>query len=86
MTVAAAERWRRRQHGDGSGRTATAVAESAKKKRKRKVKMFCKHCQKFNHTTEQCYLLKKPINQLETVEEGGLDEDGQEKAQRALVV
>jgi hypothetical protein len=55
------------------------IEESAKKKRKRKVKMFCKHCQKFNHTTEQCYLLKKPINQLETVEEGGLDEDGQEK-------
>jgi hypothetical protein len=26
-----------------------------------------------------CHLLKKPINQLETVEEGGLDEDGQEK-------
>ena len=25
------------------------------------------------------HLLKKPINQLETVEEGGLDEDGQEK-------
>jgi hypothetical protein len=25
------------------------------------------------------HLLKKPINQLETVEEGGLDEDGEEK-------
>jgi hypothetical protein len=54
------------------------IKESAKKKRKRRVKMFCKHCQKFNHTTEQCYLLKKPINLLETAEEGGLDEDGQE--------
>ena len=53
------------------------IEESAKKKRKRKVKMFCKHCQKFNHTTEQCYLLKKPIIQLETVDEGGgLADDG----------
>jgi hypothetical protein len=26
-----------------------------------------------------CHLLKKPINQLETVEEDGLDEDGQGK-------
>lgn len=55
------------------------IEESAKKKRKRKVKMFCKHCQKFNHTTEQCYLLKKPIIQLETVDEGGgLADDGRE--------
>jgi hypothetical protein len=55
------------------------IEESAKKKRKRKVKMFCKHCQKFNHTTEQCHLLKNPINQLETVEEGAFTEDGQER-------
>ena len=49
------------------------------RKRKRKVKMFCKHCQKFNHTTEQCFLLKKPWTQLDTIQDGGLGgNDGQE--------
>ena len=53
------------------------IQESGKK-RKRKVVMFCKHCQKFNHKSEQCWLLKKPMNQLETVHEGGSAGDGQE--------
>jgi hypothetical protein len=49
------------------------------RKRKRKVVMFCKHCQKFNHKSEQCWLLKKPRNQLVTVQESGLGgTDGQE--------
>jgi hypothetical protein len=35
-------------------------AESSQKKRKRRVKMWCKICKKWNHTTLQCW--KNPEN------------------------
>jgi hypothetical protein len=40
--------------------TEKMVLASSGKKRKRQVKLFCKICEKFNHTTADCF--KKPIN------------------------
>ncbi len=56
---------------------ADLIEESSSKKRKQRRKMFCNICQKFNHTTENCF--KNPANQLQTIskameseaEEGG---------------
>ena len=36
------------------------IEASSKKKRKRRVKMYCKICEKWNHTTLECF--KNPIN------------------------
>ncbi len=55
------------------------IEELSNKKRKRRRKMFCNICQKFNHTTEDCF--KNPANQLQTIgeameseaQEGGAD-------------
>ena len=40
------------------------IKESVKKKRKMRVRFFCKICQKFNHSTQDCW--KNPSNQSKT--------------------
>jgi hypothetical protein len=57
------------------------IKVASNKKRKRTVKMFCKICEKWNHTTLQCF--KNPNNcklnkTLEAVDEKWDDEDGDE--------
>ena len=57
------------------------IKVASNKKRKRRVKMFCKICEKWNHTTLQC--LNNPNNckldkALEAVDETLEDEDGDE--------
>ncbi len=55
------------------------IEESSNKTHKWRRKMFCSICQKFNHTTEDCF--KNPANQLQTIgeameseaQEGGAD-------------
>jgi hypothetical protein len=61
--------------------TEKMVLASSGKKRKRRVKLFCKICEKFNHTTAECF--KNPINRkldetLVTVAAASEDEDGDE--------
>ncbi len=43
------------------------IEESSNKKCKQKRKLFCNICQKFNHTTADCF--KNPANQLQTIRE-----------------
>ncbi len=43
------------------------IEESSNNKRKRRRKMFYNICQKFNHTTADCF--KNPANQLQTIGE-----------------
>jgi len=57
------------------------IEVASNKKRKRRVKIFCKICKKWNHTTLQCF--KNPNNckldkTLEAVDEKWDDEDGDE--------
>ena len=57
------------------------IKVASNKKRKRRVKMFCKICEKWNHTTLQCF--KNPYNckldkTIEAVDEKWDDEDGDE--------
>ena len=52
------------------------IEEASGKKRKRRVKMFCRICEKWNHTTLQCF--KNPNNckldkTLEAVDEDGVE-------------
>jgi hypothetical protein len=51
------------------------IAESSNKKHKRRKRMFCNICQKFNHTTEDCF--KNPLNQLQTIGEA-MESEAQE--------
>jgi len=57
------------------------IKVASNKKRKHRVKMFCKICEKWNHTTLQCF--KNPNKckldkTLEAVDEKVDDEDGDE--------
>ena len=61
--------------------TEKMVLASSGKKRKRQAKLFCKICEKFNHTTAECF--KNPINRklddtLVTIVAASEDEDGDE--------
>jgi hypothetical protein len=53
------------------------IEELSSNKRKRRRKMFCNICQKFNHTTADCF--KNHANQLQTIKEA-LESEIQEGA------
>ncbi len=54
------------------------IKTSSSKKQKRQKKMYCEICEKWNHTTEQCW--KNPINRsLDSALEGGLKAAGDDE-------
>ena len=52
------------------------IRDSSKKKRKRTKKMFYNQCHKFNHNTEQCFLLKGPNPMARKVQDDDVDKNG----------